>query len=285
MKEPTRKGQDASICRVHDEMANVIRRFTVAIIAYYDGVPRQHATGTLVRLADHWFLVTASHAVKQYLEGQENYKDLELFLENGADNLVPLFGSYWATETVRDPERSGVSLENDLWDIAWWDLDQLTIRALTNKSFLNRTDISMLAELDSGVFYLAGFPCVWSNADLEQHSMTITALGYVAGAHPHPDELADLDPRSHVALSLMPTEAMPALTGISGCSIWKIADGPLKSDWTASSAKVVAVQTGVYTNVARGAVKGTKWSCVFTALGYHFPELRSAFDIWLPGRD
>src|SRR5262245_879036 len=99
--------------QIHLEMAEVIRRHTVAIVAYYGGVPRQHATGTLVRFADHWFLVTASHAIKDYIQGKAHHRDLRLFLENGESNLVPLSGEYWATDTVLDQASSQLSLERD----------------------------------------------------------------------------------------------------------------------------------------------------------------------------
>jgi len=275
----------ALVKRVHEEMAALTRAHTVAIVAQYEGVPHQHATGTLVRFADQWLLVTASHAIKYYREGQELYPDLHLLLENGISSLIPLGGKYWATDRVNDRERPVFTPDGDLWDIALWSLDQATVRDLTNKSFLNRSDISITAALTSGLYYVAGFPSVWGHPNIEDRTINFGALGYIANPHPCPTDLDGFDASSHIALSLSPSEEMPELEGISGCSIWKISDGPLGDDWTSKSAKVVAVQTGVYTKVARKAVKGTKWSCVVRAMGLQFPELRSSFDVWLPGRE
>ena len=65
--------------RVHEEMLPLVQRHTVSIIAYYHGRPRQHATGTLVRFSDHWFVVTAGHAIRDYDDGKRHYADLGLF--------------------------------------------------------------------------------------------------------------------------------------------------------------------------------------------------------------
>jgi hypothetical protein len=275
---------NSTIDRIQREMTEHVRRYTVAIVAYYDGLPRQHATGTLVRFADHWFLVTAGHAIGQYVEGKEQRSDLRLFLENGVSGLVPLFGEFWATDSVRDKSHSRFTLAKDLWDIAMWDLDERTVQRLTNKSFLNRTNISITADVESGLFFLAGFPCSWSSADKRERSITFTGCTYVAGPHANPIQLADYDPRFHMALSLQPVEPMPALEGISGCSIWKLADQSRDSDWSADSAQVVAVQTGVYTRQQR-AIKGTRWWCVVQAMGRRYPDLTPIFKVWLPGSE
>jgi hypothetical protein len=79
--------------RMSDQMIPFVRQHLVAIAAYYGGELRQHATGSLVRFADHYFLVTAAHAIDDYCKGLNHYSYLQLYLDNGnATHIVPLFG-------------------------------------------------------------------------------------------------------------------------------------------------------------------------------------------------
>jgi hypothetical protein len=155
--------------RMSDAMIPLVRQHLVAIAAYYQGELRQHATGTLVRFSDHHFLITAAHAIEDFDTGREIYAGLQLYIDNGeSNNIVPLYGHYHATQTVRDTERPRISTKgerNDIWDIGIWELDRRTVDALTTKGFLNRQNISIDEDLTDGVYFLAGCPCAWAEAD------------------------------------------------------------------------------------------------------------------------
>lgn len=275
--------------RMQDAMIPLIQQHLVSISAYYEGELRQHATGTLVRFSDHHFLVTAAHAIEEFHKGKEYYSDLGLFIDNGDSNqLVPLYGTYTATKTVLDREHPRLRLEgerNDLWDIGLWELDRLTFDALTSKRFLNRHNISITDNLTTGAYFLAGCPCLWAQADSITRSARWKWLRYIAHPYPETDQMPNFDERFHVALCLGDDSQLPPrLAGISGCSIWKLANLPVSEDWNVNQAKVVAVQTHVHTKKPR-AICGTKWRYVLPLLMDMHPEIREAFKLWLPGQE
>jgi hypothetical protein len=172
--------------------------------------------------------------------------------------------------------------QEDQLDIAIWELHQVTVNLLTNKSFLNRKGISITADQTKGVYYLAGFPCEWSITNTSEQRFDMKAIRYIS--HPYEDTklLTDFDPRLHMALTYDPSPPTPeSLEGISGCSIWKLGDIPQNDGWTSNDAKVVAVQTCVHRKGK--AVQGTMWRWVVQMLVRLRPEIRPALNVWLPG--
>lgn len=275
--------------RMHDAMLPLLKDHVVSIAALYNGEMQQHATGILVQFSDHYFLITAAHAIQDYVKGKEVCPDIQLFIDNGNNNnLVPLYGNYYATERVRDQERSRMCLEgerDDLWDIGLWELHRQTIDRLTAKKFLNRRSISITDDVTSGVFFLAGPPCSWAKADTMCQSITQKWFRYITHPYPEKDRLANFHERFHVALCLGDDQQSPAeLKGISGCPIWKLADLPIPEDWDVNQVRVVAIQTCVYRKRPR-AICGTKWQYVLPILVKMHPEIREAFKLWLPGRE
>jgi hypothetical protein len=251
-----------------------------------------HASGTLVQFSDHYFLVTAAHAIEDYHKGRNSYSDLCLFIDNGdTENLVPLDdGHYLATEFARDPDNPrlcGDEGRDDILDIGLWELDRHTVDALTTKSFLNRRSISLTEDLSTGVFFLAGVPCSWATADATARSLNLKMLRYIAHPYPEKDTLPNYDEKFHMALCLGENLLLPGqLNGISGCSIWKLSDTPVMEDWSPDEAKVIAIETCVYTKQRDfKAIRGTKWQWVVSVLSNMHPEIRESFKLWLPGKE
>jgi hypothetical protein len=262
------------------------QQFSVVIAAYYNGELHQHATGTLVQFGDHCFVATAAHAIDDFHQAKEHYPDLRLFVDNGVSNdLVPLDGNYFATKTVYDRETLAIRLpgeRNDLWDVALWELGSRSIQKLTNKAFLNRSSIDIGANLSTGVFFLAGCPRCWSQVDYATRSFSWTWLTYLAQPYAKPESLAHFDERFHMALRLADDAQLPTdLKGISGCAIWKVADYPIRDDWSVEQARVVAIQTCVLKETPK-AIRGTKWACVLPVLARMHPDIREIFRLWLP---
>jgi hypothetical protein len=273
-----------------DEMIPLVRQHLVAISAHYGGKLRHHATGALVRFADHFFVLTAAHAIEDFDKGREHYSDLELYIDNGdSSNIIPLYGHYHATQIAREPGHPRLRLageRDDFWDIGLWELDRRTVDALTTKRFLSRANISLTQDLAKGVYFLAGCPCSWAHADSAAKSAHWKWLRYTA--HPYPEwaELPNFDQRFHIALCLGDGPALPtAMQGISGCPIWKLSDLPVAEDWTPEQAQIVAVQTHVYTDRALKAIRGTKWRYVLQVLVDMHPDIREVFKLWIPGSD
>jgi hypothetical protein len=281
MTEPTVPNHVRALYdRMQDEMLPLVQRHIVSIAAYYDGGLHQHATGTLAQFSGHCFVVTVAHAIEKYHEAREVYPDLRLFVDNGnSGDLVPLDGRYHATTIVRDrgnPRLIVGDERDDLWDIGVWELDRHVVDALTTKRFLNRASISLTADLTTGAYLLAGFPCSWAKADSAARSVRWRWLRY--GTHPYPerDTLPDtFDERFHMALCLGDDPQLPEqLKGISGCAIWRLSDAPPKEDWNVAEAEVVAVETCVYPGRKYRAIRGTKWRWVAAVLADMHPEIR-----------
>ena len=272
--------------RMHDAMVPLLQQHSVLIAAQYNGELRQHATGTLMQFSDYYFLVTAAHAIEKFHEGKEFYPDLQLLIDNG-NNLVPVYGTYRVTQTVRDPKKTTIRLpeeRDDLWDIGLWELHPQTVKALTSKRFLNRRNISITADLTTGVYFLAGGPCEWSEADMVSRTLNWKWFRYITHPYPEREQLHHFDDGFHMALCLGEDPQLPKkLQGISGCTIWKLSDLPVKEDWSADQAKVVAIQTGIDSNGVYRAIRGTNWQCVLPILGEMHPDIREGFKLWLPG--
>lgn len=265
-----------------ERIAPRIAACTTPILAAYGGGLHQHATGTLVRFGDHRFLVTASHAIKDFVRGQEIYPGIKLLIEDGCGGMVPVFGRYSATQIARDTTGPVRAEDGDDFDVAVWQLHDDTVCRLKGKSFANRTDMSISENLTSGVYFLVGFPCEWGQFDNEKRTFFSEPLPCIAGAHPQAIDAHVFDPRFHMAMELdLPTPHPTSLEGISGCSIWKLSDGPLSDDWDPNRAKIVAVQTGVLPD--SGFIKATQWQHVLPVLMQVAPEARPGLNLYVPG--
>ncbi len=276
--------------RMQDAMLPLVQQHVVSIVAYYNGELHQHATGTLVQFSGHYFVVTAAHAIEKYDVAREVYPDLRLFVDNGdLANLVPLDGRYHATAIVRNRENPRLVIgdeRDDLWDIGIWELDRHVVEALTSKRFLNRASISITDNLTTGVYLLAGFPCESAHADSARRSAKWQSLRYLTRPYREKDTLPNFDQRSHMALCLDDAPQLPAkLEGISGCAIWRLSDVSVKDDWSVNEARVVAIETCVYTERNPKAIRGTKWQWVAAVLADMHPEIKEGFKLWLPGKE
>jgi hypothetical protein len=261
-------------------MAPRVAAYTTPILAAYGGGVRQHATGTLIRFGDHRFLVTASHAIKDFVKGQELYPDLSLLIEDGCGHLVPLHGRFSATQIARDKSRPVHADDGDDWDVAAWHLHPTTLAKLKGKSFANRTDLSFDEDLTSGVYFLVGFPCEWGEFDGASRTFHCQPFPCIAQAYPRAHDAPVFDPRFHIAIELdLPTPHPHKLLGISGCSVWKLSGSPMSASWDPSQARIVGVQTGVLQEA--GFIKATQWRHVIPVLLQISPELAPGLSLQL----
>lgn len=274
------------INQMMDAMIPKVQQHLVSIAAWYDGNLHQHATGSLVRFADHHFLITAAHAIEKFDQARNIYPDIQLVVDNGNANvLVPLYGEYHATTKVRDPERPRLVFRgerDDLWDIALWELHDDTIAQLTNKRFLNRQDISITQDVSDGLYFFAGAPCSWATVDKEARSVTFKWIKYSARIRVNNSDLPHFHERFQIAICCDGDSELPRLVGISGCPIWKLCDFPIPDNWQPDDARIVAIETHTYGDPPT-AICGTKWENVVRVLGNRYPELREGFRLSLPG--
>jgi hypothetical protein len=189
------------------------------------------------------------------------------------------------------------SAADSLADIAIYALNASQIAGLAGKEFLRLNDVDFSWPARSGYFLLFGYAqmmCAGSASESER--VTLGALKYGTAIFPGDTKaLGRFDPKLHILLDGRDEEHYDprgneanlrgahgvrirfasALKGISGCAVWRVGEPDTTVEhWTADDCRLVAVQTGVYTN--RGAIKATRWAAVTTLLWSAYPELRPA---------
>jgi len=264
---------------------------TVSISINEGETLHQHGTGTLFKIGDASFIITAGHVVKL---AKENDRILCMAVGKSA-SYVQLHGTW-----ICSAENQGYD-NSDLFDIAVLRLQPETVQKITNKSFLGIIDVDTDSNLGAGIFSLFGFPSQLSlpstNVDKK---MVLKPFQYTTYAHEgEANNLERFVERYHFLLGSKPKESTDingnpmkitnrngeildfplGLRGISGCSVWKIGeyDKPINT-WEKERPRLVGVQTAVYNNSQ--LIKVTKWIAVSTIIYGAFPDLRSAMSLW-----
>lgn len=256
-------------------MKPLVSACTTPIYAMQNKKPVPCGTGTLFRIADQSFLVTASHVRERAIDC----------------NAMPLF--------ICDHESKGapiglggtVASSSEEYDIDVWALEPQTVKGLKNRTFLNLTSMLVNPEtVKKGWFTIAGFPSCWTERDDTALKLHNSAFIYGTVLYEGPtDSFMNFNPKIHVLFEYTPSGISDdgkvvthpqELGGISGCSIWQVFPvGKNLDRWTVNTAKIVAVQTGLY---GKGAIfKGTRWDAVVQLIYKGFPALRSALEIHL----
>jgi len=252
----------------------------------------QFGTGTLFRVADESFRVTAGHIAKY----AEKY-DIPLCVPTSGSSFVQLHGNWICSADGQ------YGVPDDPFDIAIHKLDSNVVEKLAGYSFLRLAEINYEdVLLSKGIFALFGYPfklsrsCTSSDIDL-----LITPFQFVTYAYEGTTEyIKKYQERFHILLNAEPTDITSIsgkpfaftdregngaqfpkeLGGISGCSVWWIGsrDKPIEQ-WSEEKPKIVALETGVYPRI----IKATRWVGVSTLIHSAFPELRPALDLWYVG--
>lgn len=273
---------------INEQMAPYVPRdvwsSTVSIVLADRPIVRQIGSGTLFRIADHSFVVTAAHVIAS---AQKIQKTIGIGARAGA-NLIATGGTWFSSES-------------NLYDVAVYPLSSEQAALLQDMRFLELENINFDDPGPSAVFTIFGFPGIWSgNADEMNDSVTVKPFEFTTYAYDRSASgLIGFDPRCHILLSAELEDASQidgssvdfrtrdgerarfpiGLRGISGCSVWHIGDlrVPVKY-WGRQPARLSGVATGVYH--ANGAIKSSRWATVTTLVHAAFPELRKTLDLW-----
>ncbi len=174
-------------------------------------------------------------------------------------------------------------------------------RLRNEKTFMHFDDIEFEPQSPSAVYTLFGFPEAWSSPSTsEEEKVKYKTLQYTTYRYDRStSSFSEYQERFHLLLDGQlcqafdnnvsaiqpsdldgnPTSINNNLSGISGCSIWRIGDFKKPtSKWDIERSKLVAVQTGVYYGVR--AIKATRWIAISTLIHKVFPELRPAMELW-----
>jgi hypothetical protein len=263
---------------------------TVALVIMHENAVHQFGSGILFSIADDSFVVTAGHVVKQ---AQQYGKTLGISSATGF--FVAVSGEWICSSEGQ------YGTDKDPFDIAIHRLSQDEVAKIGHKTFLRFDDIDFDSQSQTAVYTLFGFPCIWSKpSSSESDELKLKPLQYTAFAYDRMTEaLEEYQERFHILLSAQQRDCSnldgsPAqfqdlngndapfpekLSGISGCSVWRIGDlnVPIKN-WDQEQSRIVAVQTGVYNSAQ--VIKATRWVAVSTLLHVAFPELRPAMQLW-----
>ena len=262
------------IARMDAALMPLFTKCVVPIYGELKGIPIQCGTGTLFRVADYYFLVSACHVT------------------NLARRGVQLYISDSIPEAPGIPLEGNLHSENNL-DVSVWQLAPQVVSELPNRKFLtihqaDRADL----RVTRGWYYVHGYPNCWSDPRPEEQKTTVKAFTYGTVLYQGDTSTFEgYNPEIHVLLTApkegnidshgAETEMPASLKGISGCSIWQAYyEGLPSRSWTVDDAVVVAVQTGVY----RGGtvVRGTRWWIIEKILSKNYPDLEGPLSLMTP---
>lgn len=246
-----------------------------------------HGSGTLLRVADCSFVVTARHVITRAMR---NGWHLGI---TGDTHIVETAGDWLGSpQTGEQPDRR-------LGDIAVYKLSGAQVAELGGREFVRLTDLGLRAETSRGFFTFLGFPVMWSDqtSDLQQ-PLGLGFLRYSTTAAVNPGTVSDFHPDVHFLLdaeddSLVNQDGQPTslrtrygtrvnlvdgVDGISGSGVWRVGQpGDSPEHWRPDQSKLVGVATGVYPEAE--VIKVTKWVFVMRLIHEGFPELRPALKL------
>jgi hypothetical protein len=264
-------------------------RSTIGLVVSKNSVVRQIGTGTLVAIADHRFVVTAAHVIRQASEfeatlGVSGTKD---------GHFISTVGPWLLT--------TGSAEHPDSHDVALYELTSEQAQRFETTKFVRIVDVAFPRDMTGKFFIVTGFPAMWSTT-LDKNDVTMKAKLLQYGTYSFEgltSGLDDYDQERHFLLEASPSVLldhtgeqtsfrtrtghaafMPAdLQGISGCSVWLIGDlqQPVES-WSKTTAKLVGIETGVYPR--RSAIKVTRWNSITTLLYNAVPQLRPVLEMY-----
>jgi hypothetical protein len=264
--EPGSAEARAFIRRMDNALMPLFSRCVLPLYGDHRGVPLQCGTGTLFRVADISFLVTASHVTDLAAK-----QGVQLYISDSLPSSpgLPLEGRLHSERNV---------------DVAVWQLPDQVVCQLANRTFLtvhqaDRTD----APLKRGWYCIHGYPGSWSKVNANHSRATVKA--FTCGTVLFDEDtssFAGYDPRVHLLLSVPSKGAIDSdgeeadlpesLKGISGSSLWQAYyEGLASNHWTVDDSTVVAVQTGTYANGT--VVRGTRWWVVDEIIRKNYPTL------------
>ena len=239
----------------------------------------QCGTGTLFRIADKSFLVTASHVVTE-----AESRKFGLYISDAPSSV--------ASRSRSVPLQGRVSGHNaKRYDVCIWELPADVVAALGGRTFLSihRADRQDRRLRLNGIYSMYGYPECWSQVRMADNFVDLTPIRVVAQQYQgDSSRMPDYDFELNLLLSLesapenlpdSPAGSPPPLWhGISGCPIWQLSYEGLPSKlWTPNDAVIVGVQTGVSRNGT--IIKGTRWWVVEAIIRHAYPELTEPLDL------
>jgi hypothetical protein len=255
---------------------------TVSIVIVDNKSLKQLGTGTLFRVANESFVVTAAHVIEIALRhgGGMGISGLK-------DNFIGFTGD--------------AIISHESVDVSVVHLSDAVVQKLDGCTFLTLNDVCFTTDLSQGVFTLFGFPAIWvkddgGRMDMKRFQFTSPAfegdtsflLGYDKKYHILVNgHLIGITESDGSQVEFTKHDGSPAnfpgdLGGISGCGVWKIADLPaLRRGEKGEGPRIVGVESCVYSKP--GCIRATRWAVVNGMIHERFPALRPVLFMWRGG--
>ncbi|HJT77631.1 MAG TPA: hypothetical protein VJ739_10565 [Gemmataceae bacterium] len=239
-------------------------------------------SGTLFRIAEESFVITAAHVIKD-----SNRRNLRLapgLCYSG--EVIPLDG-----EAILD--------ERDEFDIAAVHLKGRVAERIDPKRFLRLNNISFAEDLAKGLYAVFGYPEMMFSHDKDELKIVL----FYHGGPVYAGETSVI-PNFDASASLLldadidetrgadgkpidfcypqgPSAPFPTeLKGISGGSVWRIMQDPNDIRENPEGARIVAIEVAICQ--PKRCIRATRWKAVKHMLQSEMPRLRPAIDIWRP---
>jgi hypothetical protein len=258
-------------------------RSTVVILLVRGNSLHVFGSGTLLRIGEESLLITASHVIE----------------DAGAENLCIIRADHKRKDDIVPLEAEAILGDSDGLDVAVLRVRPDVAARFENRDFLRLHQVCRHKEdLSEAMVAVIGFPEIMSGID--NGILSFTKFYHVA---PSLDDrmfgLDKYDSRMHflVEADLSETRMIDGkvmefrsrkgreatfpreLGGVSGGSVWKLADNPKDIAKRApGSARMVGVMTGVYSETT--FMVASRWSSVIGLLREAFPDLRGPIDLW-----
>lgn len=255
---------------------------TINIVTAINGDLYQWGTGTLLKIANNSFIITAAHVVSKIYQHK-----MQLYTSSNG-SFVHLYGD-WVYRT-----------ESDLFDIAILRLHPNISSQIGTKSYIGLYNIDFTDDHIKGIFYLCGYPEILSKPSTPTDPMMVSRLfqfmthmytgatdcitDYNAEYHFLLDSTSgkrnvDGEPVEFIGRAGKVLDLPGDLGGISGCSVWQIGTSEIPLEqWNNKRAKIVGIQTSVFRETK--VIKVTRWSAVSSLLYEAYPDLRPAMSLW-----
>ena len=197
---------------------------------------RPIGTGSLFRVADHSFLVTADHVLKA-LDGKTDDHLVIMNRERGTQFGVG--GDVHATVSASD-------------DIAILRIPSDSLPPFDGLTFLTTMDLDISPPAARERYGFCGYPEEFSvrtpGSPFFYNTVVVKPDGPLSNFDPDVNFLLAMDEARTRTPTGRLTKFPVSIGGISGCPVWRITQGGTAATWTSAQARVVGIQTGVYGN-------------------------------------
>ena len=255
-----------------------IDRFSVPILAVQDDRILHNRTGVLYRIANDYFVLTASHKLPETVNA-----NIPLYLSMNKPGVVPIplaDAKFHSTEEVgRDVS-------------AIWLPPETVEEIAKHKDFLSHNQIDLNGANSRGPFAFFGYPMDWSGHLVSDEYVRSLGLAFATFPHSGPMyEEAFFDPKLHVAMNFSrdgiqaltgKVDYLPKLHGISGCGVWQIGDmvdGELRPR-NENTVTLVAIQHRWFP--MHDYIQATRIGWALSYIAENFPGVRAPMEIAYP---